>query len=170
MPVLVLKGYNFNSRCGESIIKNANLEFLLSSNEDEYIEKAVYLSKNIEKLENERKKIYNKILNTPLFDSKKFSSNLKDELLKIYKKNTNWLFFYMKIYALFSNPKISKIVAIKVSGFETKKIIKKITIAQFFNTRAAILKKFNKLNINELIWKTKIVSTTIFWKEIFSNY
>jgi predicted O-linked N-acetylglucosamine transferase (SPINDLY family) len=89
VPVLVLKGYNFNSRCGESIIKNANLEFLLSSNEDEYIEKAVYLSKNIEKLENERKKIYNKILNTPLFDSKKFSSNLKDELLKIYKKNTN---------------------------------------------------------------------------------
>ena len=57
----------------------------------------------------------------------------------------------MKIYALFSNPKISKIVAIKVSGFETKKIIKKITIAQFFNTRAATLKKFNKLNINELI-------------------
>ena len=86
VPVLVLKGYNFNSRCGESILKNAKLEFFLSSNEEEYIKKAIYLSNNIEKLERERKKIYNEILSTPLFNSKKFSSNLKDELLKIYKK------------------------------------------------------------------------------------
>ena len=86
VPVLVLKGYNFNSRCGESILKNAKLEFFLSSDEEEYIKKAIYLSSNIEKLERERKKIYNEILGTPLFNSKKFSSNLKDELLKIYKK------------------------------------------------------------------------------------
>jgi len=86
VPVIVLKGYNFNSRCGESILKNANLDFFLASNEEEYIEKAIYLSNNIEKLENERNNIYNEILCTPLFDSKKFSSNLKDELLKIYKK------------------------------------------------------------------------------------
>ena len=66
--------------------QNAKLEFFLSSNEEEYIKKAIYLSNNIEKLERERKKIYNEILSTPLFNSKKFSSNLKDELLKIYKK------------------------------------------------------------------------------------
>ena len=59
VPVIVLKGYNFNSRCGESILKNANLDFFLASNEEEYIEKAIYLSNNVEKLENERKKIYN---------------------------------------------------------------------------------------------------------------
>tara|TARA_B100001250_G_C19810416_1_gene795438 strand:- start:2302 stop:3996 length:1695 start_codon:yes stop_codon:yes gene_type:complete len=85
VPVLVLKGYNFNSRCGESILKNANLELFISSNEEEYIEKAGYFSKNIKKLESERNKIYNEILNTPLFNSKNFSSNLKNELLKIYK-------------------------------------------------------------------------------------
>tara|TARA_B100000579_G_scaffold423923_1_gene427653 strand:- start:204 stop:1898 length:1695 start_codon:yes stop_codon:yes gene_type:complete len=86
VPVIVLKGYNFNSRCGESILKNANLDFFLASNEEEYIAKAIYLSNNIEKLENERKKIYDKITDTPLFNSNKFSSYLKDELLKIYKK------------------------------------------------------------------------------------
>ena len=86
VPVIVLKGYNFNSRCGESILKNANLDFFLASNEEEYIEKAIYLSNNIEKLEIERKKIYNEITDTPLFNSNKFSSYLKDELLKIYKK------------------------------------------------------------------------------------
>jgi len=86
VPVIVLKGYNFNSRCGESIVKNGNLDFFLAANENEYVEKAIYLSNNIEKLNMERKKIYNEILDTPLFNSKKFSSNLKDELLKIYKK------------------------------------------------------------------------------------
>ena len=67
-------------------MKNGNLEFFLSTNEDEYIKKAVYLSNNVKKLEEERKKIFNQILSTPLFDSEKFSSNLKDELLKIYNR------------------------------------------------------------------------------------
>ena len=67
-------------------MKNGNLEFFLSTNEDEYIKKAVYLSNNVKKLEEERKKIFNQILTTPLFDSEKFSSNLKDELLKIYNR------------------------------------------------------------------------------------
>jgi hypothetical protein len=57
----------------------------------------------------------------------------------------------MKIYAMFSDPKISEIIAAKTFGSKTKKIIKKITMAQFLNTRVATLKKFNKLNINELI-------------------
>ena len=67
-------------------MKNGNLEFFLSTNEDEYTKKAVYLSNNVKKLEEERKKIFNQILTTPLFDSEKFSSNLKDELLKIYNR------------------------------------------------------------------------------------
>ncbi len=86
VPVITMKGYNFNSRCGESIMKNGNLEFFLSSSEDEYVEKAIYLSNNIEKLGKERKKIFNQILSTPIFDSKKFSSNFKDEILKIYNR------------------------------------------------------------------------------------
>ena len=86
VPVITMQGYNFNSRCGASIMKNGNLEFFLSTNEDEYTKKAVYLSNNVKKLEEERKKIFNQILSTPLFDSEKFSSNLKDELLKIYNR------------------------------------------------------------------------------------
>ena len=46
----------------------------------------------------------------------------------------------MKIYALFSDPKISGIIAIRASGSETKKIIKKITMAQFSNRIVATLK------------------------------
>ena len=87
VPVLVMKGYNFNSRCGESIVKNGNIEYFLAENEDQYVEKAIYLSNNIENLKLERKSMFNNILNTPLFNSERFAENLKNELLKIYKKN-----------------------------------------------------------------------------------
>ena len=50
VPVLVMKGFNFNSRCGESIIKNGNLKYFLAENEDDYVIKAVTLAKNINKL------------------------------------------------------------------------------------------------------------------------
>ena len=73
----------------DACLQTSANKLVITHGTDTMTETASLLSKNIEKLENERKKIYNKILNTPLFDSKKFSSNLKDELLKIYKKNTN---------------------------------------------------------------------------------
>ena len=82
-----MKGFNFNSRCGESILKNGNLDYFLAENEDEYIEKAVFLAQNTEKLEQEKESLFNNILNTSLFDSKKFAENLKNELLKIYKRD-----------------------------------------------------------------------------------
>ena len=45
-PVISMQGYNFNSRCGSSINKNLNLNDLISKNEEDYISKAVNLSKD----------------------------------------------------------------------------------------------------------------------------
>lgn len=86
VPVLVIKGYNFNSRCGESIMKSGNLDYFIAKNEGEYIEKALNLANNIDKLITERDKVFKNILNSPLFDSKKFAEGLKNELLKVYKR------------------------------------------------------------------------------------
>ncbi len=86
VPVLVMKGYNFNSRCGESIMKNGNLEHFIGKNEEDYIEKAVNLASNKDQLIFERHKIFTEILTTPLYDSTKFAEGLKNELLKVYKK------------------------------------------------------------------------------------
>ena len=47
VPVIVMKGFNFNSRCGESIVKNGNLNYFLAVNENDYIEKAVTLTNDI---------------------------------------------------------------------------------------------------------------------------
>lgn len=86
VPVIVMKGFNFNSRCGESIVKNGNLNYFLAVNENDYIEKAVTLTNNIDKLKFEREKLFNNVLDTPLFDSKNFAQDLENKLLQIYKR------------------------------------------------------------------------------------
>ena len=83
VPVVVLRGYNFNSRCGESIIKNCNLDYFIASNQKEYVEKSVHLGKNIDELNDYRKRLFEDVLSSPLFDTKKFSENFSNLLLKI---------------------------------------------------------------------------------------
>ena len=41
VPVLTLQGFNLNSRCGESIMKNINMEDMIAENESDYIDKAI---------------------------------------------------------------------------------------------------------------------------------
>ena len=57
----------------------------------------------------------------------------------------------MTIYALSSGPGISGIAVIRVSGPETKKVIKVLTKGSLPKPRLATLKKINKINTNELI-------------------
>ena len=75
VPVLTMTGYNFNSRCGESINKNLNIGYLISKNEDEYVEKAIYLSNNVGKLQSIRDFIFDNSLNSPLFNADKFKKS-----------------------------------------------------------------------------------------------
>ena len=39
VPVISLAGFNFNSRCGESILINSDLKDLVAKNKDDYISK-----------------------------------------------------------------------------------------------------------------------------------
>ena len=57
----------------------------------------------------------------------------------------------MTICALSSGPGTSGIAVIRVSGPETKNVIKKLVKGKFPNPREATLKKINKINTNELI-------------------
>ena len=83
VPVITMKGYNFNSRCGESIIKNLGIDSLIANEEGDYISKAIKLTHDRNKLSKMRKEIYNTSYQTPLFDTKKFSSDFFDILEKI---------------------------------------------------------------------------------------
>ena len=91
VPVITKTGFNFSSRCGESILKNANMSNFIASSCDEYIEKAVFYANNIDKLENARKKLFDRVLETPLFDTKSFS-------IAFYKALKNMLNLVNKNY------------------------------------------------------------------------
>ena len=42
VPVLTMKGFNFNSRCGESINRNLKLEDFIAEDGEDYIKKALF--------------------------------------------------------------------------------------------------------------------------------
>ena len=88
VPVIVMKGFNFNSRCGESIIKNSKIDFLISKDKNEYINKAIKLAEHKDLLIDIKNQLAKTILSTPLFDSKKFAYNFGKTLSMIYEQFT----------------------------------------------------------------------------------
>ena len=85
VPVLTMAGYNFNSRCGESINKNLGTEQLIAKNEKDYVSKAVDLSRDKEKYIRLRKYIFENAIKSPLFNKKKFAENFFNSLREINK-------------------------------------------------------------------------------------
>ena len=57
----------------------------------------------------------------------------------------------MTIYALSTGPGVSGVAVIRISGPDTKEVIKKITNSGLPKPRLATIKKFNKIETNELI-------------------
>ncbi len=83
VPVLTMSGYNFNSRCGESINKNLNAEQLIAKDENDYVDKAVNLSNNHDEYINFRKSIFINAIESPLFNGKKFAESFFRSLKEI---------------------------------------------------------------------------------------
>ena len=69
-----------------SILKNANLENLIAKDISDYVSKALLLSENFANLNKLRKKIFDEILDSPLFDAKAFAKDFYNTLSKVYKK------------------------------------------------------------------------------------
>jgi len=85
VPVLTLKGFNLNSRCGESINKNLKLEDFIAKNYDDYLNKAVLLSKKKKNTILLRRLHRQKIMVSSLFDIDNFTIELS-KILKSLKK------------------------------------------------------------------------------------
>ena len=85
VPVLTMKGFNFNSRCGESINTNLKLNEFIASTEDDYIKKAIKFSNDKNLLNNINGNFLRDIsLRSPLFDTTKFTNNIENKLEEIY--------------------------------------------------------------------------------------
>ena len=85
VPILTLKGKSFASRVASSILTNVGLENLITSNNKDYENKAIFLANNIQEIKNLKKHLKNKINTHKLFDSKTFTKDLE----KIYTKILN---------------------------------------------------------------------------------
>ena len=84
VPVISMAGFNFNSRCGESILVNSGLKDLVAKNKDDYISKVVSLANDTDKLKKIRKYIYDEVLKTNTFNTKKFAGNFWKSILDTY--------------------------------------------------------------------------------------
>tara|TARA_B110000971_G_scaffold51296_1_gene51850 strand:+ start:269 stop:1951 length:1683 start_codon:yes stop_codon:yes gene_type:complete len=86
VPVLTLRGTNFVSRCGESLNSNLGMLEFIAKDKSDYINKAITISQNKEKLSLIRKSLRKNVLNSPLFDMKNFGQDFSKLLNDVWKK------------------------------------------------------------------------------------
>jgi len=86
VPVLTMKGYNFNSRCGESININLKMEDFIAENKNDYINKAIYWQHNSKKLKNFKQNLRNRALSSPVFDTVSFAKDFTNIIKEVYLK------------------------------------------------------------------------------------
>lgn len=84
VPVLTVKGFNFNSRCGESINLNMNLNNFIAKDQDDYLNKAVNFIDDIYYLKKLRKNLRTQVLKSPLFDIEDFSLAFQKKIKDIF--------------------------------------------------------------------------------------
>ena len=87
LPVLTMKGFNFNSRCGESINKNIQMDHLIAQNDNDYIEKAISLVNDNNLNTKYGINLRKKALISPLFDTNQFTKDFESLLIKINENN-----------------------------------------------------------------------------------
>jgi predicted O-linked N-acetylglucosamine transferase (SPINDLY family) len=86
VPVITRTGDCFISRCGESILSNAELDDWVATDDDDYLAKAVYFSWDIANLAELRTQLREKILTSPLFDATNFARNFEAALWSMYQQ------------------------------------------------------------------------------------
>ena len=89
LPILTLEGDSFQSRVASSLLKTTGLNELIAKNEKEYVDKAVYIAKNKEYLNQLKNKLLNSKDNNPLFDNKSFTHNIEKAYSIVFEKYIN---------------------------------------------------------------------------------
>lgn len=84
VPVITLSGNSHVSRVGTSLLSNVGLQYLVARTKDEYIEIAVKLAADVEKLQFLRKNLRDMMVQSPLTKSKQFIENLEQCYRKIW--------------------------------------------------------------------------------------
>jgi predicted O-linked N-acetylglucosamine transferase (SPINDLY family)/predicted SAM-dependent methyltransferase len=87
VPVVVLAGDRHASRVGVSLLSNIGQGDLITETFDDYVDRAVRLADDVNKLGTLRKKLRNMMLRSKLTDRKRFTCSLEDAYREMWK---NW--------------------------------------------------------------------------------
>jgi predicted O-linked N-acetylglucosamine transferase (SPINDLY family) len=85
VPVITLEGSAYHARAGRSIMANVGLGDLVAGTPDEYVECAVNLAHNIEKLTSLRAHLRETMAHSPLTDATRFTAHLETCVRRIWK-------------------------------------------------------------------------------------
>ena len=86
VPVITLKGNRYLFHFGESINSNLNMNNWIADNQNDYIEKAIKFSSDLNKLEEIRMNLREKALRSPVFNSERFSIYFSEMLWSMWNK------------------------------------------------------------------------------------
>lgn len=89
VPVITRCGKAHYQRVGSSILKNMNLEKFVANSPEEYIEIAINLASDINKIKFYRKTLRGMLLESPLTDAKPFGKNFGELLKNVWKQYCN---------------------------------------------------------------------------------
>ena len=89
LPILTLEGESFQSRVASSLLKTTGLNELIAKNEKEYVDKAIYIAKNKEYLNELKNKLIASKDSNPLFDNKSFTHNIENAYSIVFEKYIN---------------------------------------------------------------------------------
>lgn len=87
LPVLTMRGFNANSRCGESILKNIELDNLIATNEDDYFKKAISFVNDEDLDKKYGLNLRKKALLSPIFNTDQFTKDFENLIIEVYDKN-----------------------------------------------------------------------------------
>ena len=88
VPIITLSGRSFASRVAGSILSTVGLDELITKNCKEYIELALKISNDENKLKKLKNHLSNSLNTDKLFNSKKFTRDLEDIFISLTNKET----------------------------------------------------------------------------------
>lgn len=87
VPFITRRGNRFLSRCGESLAVNAGLADWIATDDDDYVNKAVTHSADLERLAALRTGLRRQVLASPLFDAPRFARHFEDALWGMWHRH-----------------------------------------------------------------------------------
>ena len=87
VPLLTIEGDHFQSRVSSSLLKNLKMDELITSNIDEYQNKAIYIANSQQEFKRIKGKLHESIASSKIFNTKNYTEDLEKAFIKIYERH-----------------------------------------------------------------------------------